>query len=121
MGFNEYAYVLPLETRSVTTTSEVISKGVKGAIVTLYVETIPSGTLSLSILGYDRLSNQIYNFLDSSFISASGTTSLTVYPGIAATSNVSKNSALPYDWKIQVVHTPSDLTAKYSVGASLLE
>lgn len=121
MAFNEYAYLLSLAERSVTTTTDVISKGVKGAVVTLYVEVIPSGTLGLMIYGYDRLSGQIYNFLDSSAISVSGTTSLTVYPGIAATNNVSKNSVLPYDWKVSVVHTPSNLIAKYSVGASLIE
>lgn len=121
MDSNEYIPLLPLETRSATTSSNVISKGAKGAVVSLHVEVIPSGSLLLHVYGYDRVSNQTYTVLDSAAIAASGTTALSVYPGITASNNVAKSGVLPYDWKVEVAHTPSNLIARYSVGVSLID
>lgn len=121
MSFNELVYILPLETRTQSTLSEVISGGAKGAVCSMFVDVIPSGTLSLEIRGYDRFAGQTYTILSSSLITASGVTVLKVFPGIAATNNVSKSDVLPYDWKLFVAHTPADLAAKYSVSVSLID
>ena len=122
MAFNELVYVLPLEERSATTTSANQSgSGFKGVKLHLYVETIPSGTLGLHLSGVERYSNQEYYLLSSSAITASGVYTLTVYPGVTVQSNLALSTVIPFDWRVVVAHTPADLTAKYSVSASLYE
>lgn len=125
VAFNELVYVLPLEERSATTSSTTqVNNGFKGVKLHLYVEeieSVTSGYLGMHLSGVERYSNQEYYLLSSSTIVVSGVYTLTVYPGIPATSNLSANTVLPFDWKVVVAHTPSDLTAKYSVSASLYE
>lgn len=122
MAFNELVYVLPLETRGASTTSANQSGGgFKGVKLHMYVEAIPSGTLGLNLSGVERYSNQEYYLLSSSPITTSGIYTLTVYPGVTVQNNVALSTILPFDWRVVVAHTPSNLIAKYSVSASLYE
>jgi len=120
VGFNEYVYVLPMETRTSAVTSPVqVNKGFKGVKLTLFVATI-SGDIGMHLNGVDRLSGQQYYLLSSSSVSASGVTNLTVYPGITTQANVALSTVLPYDWSVTVAPVGS-AEARYSVGASLIE
>ena len=122
MAFNELVYVLPLAERMASTTSPNQSgAGFKGVKLHMYVEAIPSGTLGLNLSGVERYSNQEYYLLSSSPIAASGVYTLTVYPGVTAQNNVALSTVIPFDWRVVVTHTPSNLIAKYAVSASLYE
>lgn len=59
-----------------------------------------SPTLQVTIEGIDPVSGTTFTVLQSASITADGYTVLTVYPGIAATANVSDNGVLPYLWKL---------------------
>jgi len=76
-------------------------------------------SVTFSIQGKDPLSGKYYTLLTSAAITDTGTTTLTVYPGIAATSNVSASAVLPAEWR--VISTASDGDAlTYSIGANML-
>lgn len=79
----------------------------------------PSWSLTLKIEGKDPTSGKYYTILSSAALSTTGTTVLTVYPGIAAASNVSASSVLPRVWRATVTASTTD-SLTYSVGAHLL-
>jgi hypothetical protein len=59
-------------------------------------------TLTVTIQGFDPASGQYYTLLASTAIAAGtpATTVLTVYPGLAATANVSASNVLPFHWRV---------------------
>ncbi len=61
-----------------------------------------SPTLTVTIQGKDPASGEYYTLLASTAIAAGtpATTVLTVYPGVAATNNVSAPNVLPTVWRI---------------------
>ncbi len=81
--------------------------------------TTASGAGTYTLQGYDELSDSWFTVLASASKDATGFFTLTVYPGIAASSNVSANTVLPKRWRLAW-----DLTAgtghTFSASATLL-
>ena len=95
------------------------ARGVKLVIdVTAISGTTP--TLTVTIQGKDAASGKYYTILASAALAATGTTVLTVFPGLTASANVTANDVLPKTWRVisAIGGTGPSVTA--TVGASLL-
>ena len=95
--------VLTLTAASANATSATITnpnfRGVRvGINVTAISGTSPS--LTVSIVGVDPVTGSTFTLLQSAAISATGYSTLLVYPGITATSNEKADDVLPFNWQI---------------------
>lgn len=90
----------------------------RGVQVTINISAYTSGTYTPHIEGKDPVSGAYYDILVGSALNGTGTTLLSVYPGITATGNVSASNVLPATWRVEMVgaSTPS---ATFSVGGFL--
>lgn len=81
-----------------------------------------SGTIAVtvSIQGKDRVSGAYYTICSTPSLTTTGTTVLSVYPGMAVSANVSCSAPLPPTWRVEVVSgtgvTPS---VTLTVGAGV--
>lgn len=93
---------------------------IRGVKVTIDV-TAASATPSVvfTIQGKDPLSGQYYTVLASAAKTGISTTVLSVYPGIAASANVSANDVMPTTWRVNCVHADAD-SITYTVAADVL-
>lgn len=89
-------------------------RGVRVVIDVTAIAASPS--VVFTIQGKDHVSGKYYDLLASAAVTGTGTTVLTVYPGIAATANVAASNVLPLFWRINVVGADAD-SITYSVGA----
>lgn len=95
--------VLTLTAASANATSTTITnpnyRGVRvGIDVTAISGTSPS--LTVSIVGVDPVTGSTFTLLQSAAISATGYSTLLVYPGITATANETADNVLPFNWQI---------------------
>lgn len=81
--------------------------------------TAITGTLTVTIEGYDNASGKKYTILASAALAGTGTTVLTVYPGAVVTANASANDHLPAVFDIKLVSATGPFTA--TISASLLD
>jgi hypothetical protein len=102
---------------STQTTSDQINYNHRGIKVYLYVTTIGSGSLVLTIFGKDQVSGQTYTLLASSAVTTNGLTVLTIYPGLTSAANSIANDVLPRTYRIQVTGASS---STFIVSGSLL-
>ena len=79
-----------------------------------------SPTLTVTIEGKDMTSGKYYTILASAALNATGTTVLRVYPGLAASANVTANDALPACWRVKAVAGGTTPTITATIGASLI-
>ena len=92
----------------------------RGVKVVIDVTADPaSASVVFKIEGKDPASGKYYTLLASAAVAATGTTVLTVYPGIAATTNVAASDVLPKTWRVTATHADAD-SITYSVGASTI-
>lgn len=74
-------------------------RGVKVVVdITAISGTTP--TLTVTIQGKDPVSGKYFTLLASAALNATGTTVLTVYPGLTASANAVASDVLPRDWRI---------------------
>ena len=112
--------------RTATTTStDQTNRNGKGVLVTVDVTSITSTPiLTPSIQCKDVLSGKYESLLTASAtITATGTHTYVVYPGVgAASGDVAQTAGFPLcrTWRVSIAHTDSD-SATYSVGASLAQ
>ncbi len=71
------------------------------------------------IQGKDPASGKYYDLLVGVAITATGTTVLKVYPGIAVAANAAASDIMPKTWRVRMVHVDAD-SITYSVGAALV-
>jgi hypothetical protein len=92
----------------------------RGVKVVLDLTTMATASLVAKIQGKDPVSGKYYDLLASAEKTSTGTTILTVYPGVAAVSNVSASDVLPATWRVNIVVTDNVGTAAVTgtVGAS---
>lgn len=93
----------------------------RGVKLGINVTAIAGGTpnLVVTIRGRDVVSGQYYNILASAAITATGFTTLTVYPGVPTTANVSQSDVLPRTWNVlATVGGTGNVTA--TIGASVI-
>lgn len=102
---------LPSATYTVTTVNsgDQVNSSYRGLHIIVSVATATSGTYTPHIQGKDPVSGVYYDILVGSAISATGTTVLKVYPGIAVLANGAASDILPQTWRVQLIgaSTPS--------------
>jgi hypothetical protein len=114
--------VLASAARTATVASELFTNYDYRGIDLVIDVTAASGTPSVvfTIQGYDPLSTKYYTILASAAITATGTTTLRVYPGLSAAANTVANFALPRNWRVNAVHGEGS-SITYSVGFSAMK
>lgn len=103
------------------TTADMANADARGVKVFVNVSANAGGlgSITASIQIKDPGSGTYATPLSSAAIVATGFTVLTIYPGLAATANVTANDCLPRQWRIQVVANNAN-PVSYTVGACLL-
>lgn len=86
--------------------------------ITAITGTTP--TLTVIVEGMDEASGKFYALLTSAALSATGTTLLTVYPGVTAAANVAAAQALPKTWRVRYTIAGTTPAVTATVGASLV-
>jgi hypothetical protein len=78
-----------------------------------------TGTVTVTIFGYDPISGKFYTILASTALGAVATTVLRVGPALTAAANLVANDFMPFQWACQVVvATAQPMT--FSLGASFM-
>lgn len=72
-----------------------------------------------TIEGYDAASDSWYPVLTGVAITATGTTVLKIYPGIAIQANACASDLLPQTWRVSMTHGDTD-SITYTVSANLV-
>lgn len=72
-----------------------------------------------TIEGYDEVSGQWVTLLTGAAITGTGTTTLTLYPGVTVSANVAVSDVLPRTWRVTMTAADAD-SLTYSVGANLI-
>jgi hypothetical protein len=90
----------------------------KGVVVCVSVTSAGTGSITAKIQGKSA-TGLYYDILSSAAITTNSTNTLTVYPGITATSNVSASDVLPRTWRVVVTANNSN-SVTYSVDATTI-
>lgn len=93
------------------------ARGMHVVIDVTAVSATPSVTPSIE--GYDTLSDTWYTLLTGSAITATGTTVLKIYPGIAAVANAAASDVIPSRCRVSMTHADAD-SITYTVAAHLM-
>lgn len=92
----------------------------KGIKLTGNISAISGGaSVLVSIEGKDPVSGQYTTILVSAAKTGTGAFTLTVYPGIAASANVSASDILPKTWRVKVVVSVAG-NVTMTLGAAVL-
>lgn len=94
----------------------------KGVIVGINVSAITgtSPTLVVTLQGKDAGSGVYYNILSSASITATGFSTLTLYPGATVAANSSASSPLPRTWRITYTIGGTTPAVTATIGASVI-
>ena len=92
----------------------------RGVIVNINLTTVTTATVTITFEGKDPLSGTYYTVLASTGIVAAGFSTLSVYPGIAVTANVSANAPLPASWDIKVGIVGGSAAVTGTISTTLL-
>lgn len=122
-GSNSEFSLLTLTTASVGVNSADMgnrsASGIKLFInITAITGTTP--TLTVTLQGKDSTSGTYFTMLASTALNATGFTVLTVFPGAAATANVSANDHLPLNWRVITAIGGTGPSVTATITASLL-
>ena len=99
---------------------DIDGRGVQLVIdITAITGTTPSATFSVQ--GKDMASGKYYNLLTSVALTAVGTTVLTIYPGIAASANVSANTVIPRVFRVSYTISGTTPVVTATIGASIID
>lgn len=121
MAENSYDVLLVSGARTATTSSAAqTNRDHRGVKVTIH-RTASAATPSVvpTIEGYDETSGQWVTLLTGAAITGTGTTTLTLYPGVTASANVAVSDVLPRTWRVTMTAADAD-SLTYSVGANLI-
>lgn len=93
--------------------------GYRGAYFIIDVTSVTATpSVTFTVRGVDRVSGQTFDILTSAAITATGTTTLQIGPGITATANVDEDSYLPPMFEVFADHADAD-SITYSVAGQL--
>lgn len=73
-------------------------------------------SLTLKIEGVDRVSGKVWTLIEDAAVTATGTSTVSVGPGLPAAANATANAHVPPVIRFTVTHGDAD-SATYSVGA----
>lgn len=88
----------------------------KGLIVVLRMQTVGTGSVTLTISGVDNLTGLTYTLLAGAAVTTNSVNVYTVYPAAPATANVSANSPVPQYWQVTATANNAN-AATYTVSA----
>lgn len=94
-----------------------IPAGVRNMV--LVIDTTAAGTspsTTVTVAGVDRTSGKTWTLLSSAAITATGTVTLSIAPGLTASANVAANAVVPPVIRITATHGNST-SHTYSIGA----
>lgn len=97
-----------------TNSARVSNHTARGVKVVVNVTAI-TGSITVTIEGYDSASGAAFTLLTSAAIAATGTTVLTVYPGLTAVVNSVASDHLPPVFDVKAVIATGPCTATVSV------
>lgn len=118
---NTHEILLDSSARTATANSdEQTNLNGRGVQVVLNVTAIPATPAGITpkVQSKDPASGTWSDLLSGGSITATGTTVLTVYPGIGVTANESASTVLPKIWRVEVEHADAE-SYTYSVGANV--
>lgn len=103
------------------TQADQFNQGYRGVRVTVDVTVVPGAAPSnvFTIEVKDMTSGKYTALLTSAAITGTGTTVLTVYPGVTETTNVDASAVLGSVWRVKNTAGNAN-AATYSVGVELL-
>lgn len=76
-------------------------------------------SITVTVAGVDRFSGKTFDILESAAITATGTTTLQIAPGITAVANTDEDSLLPPVFRVSVTHADAD-SITYSIAGLLV-
>lgn len=79
--------------------------------------TALTGTLTVTVEGFDHESGKYYTILASAALAGTGTTVLRVFPGATAAANLVANDIMPKFFRVKAVVATGPIT--FSVGTAL--
>lgn len=102
------------------TAAEHIMEGRRGLHLVINVTSVTaSPSVTPKIEAYSGVAGVWYTVLEGSAITATGTTVLKVYPGIATAANGAASDIIPDVWRLTMTHGDAD-SITYSVAAHLV-
>jgi len=114
-----YVVALPSASRTTTQTQTVQLSHAKGAVAVLDMTVVGTGSVTLTINGYDAASGKSWNILTGAAVVANSTNVYRIYPGLTAVANTTVSDVVPYT--LQYVVTANNANpATYSLGISLI-
>lgn len=120
---NAPAALLTLTAASVGTNSaNQTNASFRGVILTVNITALggTSPTLTVTIEGQDPVSGGYYTVLASAALSATGLTTLVVFPGVAVTANESASTPLPVTWRVATAIAGTSPAVTATIGAALI-
>lgn len=92
----------------------------RGLLVIVNITAISgaSATLTVIIEGQDDVSSAFYTILSSAGLTATGTTALTVMPGVTVTANVSAAAVMPINWRVRTTITGTTPAVTATISAT---
>lgn len=115
-----YKSILASAARTTTQTGDTFSVGDhKACHVTLDMTTVGTGSVTLTIQGYDKVSGKYYTLLAGAAVVTNVTNVYKVGPGLTAAANAVANDFLPGLIRILVTANNAN-PATYSVGICLI-
>jgi hypothetical protein len=117
---NRSGTLLVSAARTATVTGADISNDNYACLtVILDITAVPGvDTVTVAIQGKDPASGKYYALLTGAAVSATGTTTYSVCPGITAAANVSASAMVPRTWRVNVTHS-AGTSFTYSLGYNI--
>jgi len=117
---NLSSIILPSAARTAASvlSSDITNPQWRGGHFIVNISAYTSGSYVVTVQGKDPVSSNYYDILVGSAITATGTTVLKVYPGIATIAGGAASDTLPRVFRVKVAASATPV-ATYSIGAFL--
>lgn len=120
VGTARTLYESAARTATPTAVTQINYRAERGGHFVIDVTAVTSTpSVTPAIEAYDAASDSWYPVLTGAAITATGTTILKVYPGIAVQANASAADILPQTWRLTMTHADTD-SITYTVSANLV-
>ena len=84
----------------------IVNVNARGLHLVTNVTAVPGGdTITPVIQGWDETADIYYDILVGAPISTIGINVIKVYPGLQPSPNAIANDILPYEWRVQMIHS----------------
>lgn len=119
-NINRTGTLLASAARTATVTGIDMSNDAGSCLTVILDVTVAPGvdTVTVAIQGNDPVSLKYYTILTGAAVSATGTTTYKVCPGITAAANAAASDMVPKKWRVNVTHS-AGTSFTYSLGFNL--